>query len=786
MSDARLELRRYLALPSDEAFVWDDSGEVVSQSNSGQTIAFRGEVHLALDLLTNQDLVPPFLVVLIGFEQVRDFVRGDPPEGSEALRGVRSQAWERPNAIALAVVHLIERSGIASMPERAAILREGLAGGVPRDGLASDGLGQDVVSALREAVLIVQESMDRADPEALERRIRAGFEDEVQPAPVEIDSDVDDATRVRRLLDELEDDVALGGVARLARDLMAALRVPAPGAQPQDLPIGGYADVANRGEIDRLLLSELAQDDEVLASRIVLGEALYLQREVPRERPRLDRTLLIDSGIRTWGVTRLFATAAALAVGAQTDRGASLRALRADGAARHPVDLTGSAGVQEHMGALTADPHPARALAELTADLTEEEGQHVLVTTRAAFRDPALQGVLERCAGWTVVAVDAEGTIELVELTPRGAKLLSSARFDLDQVLAPPRTTPPRRKGARPPSQLPAYVRHMPSPLRPAFAAERVRVLDHERGKFVLTRDRRVMHWRRADEKPQWAKGMNAYELAVLPRGQVLAFQIDGEGVFVAIYSSSRRRLTVARVSDERMPELRSYDLDEVPAIGLRADGCVVETSKGVFLAGDDGLHPDERGGAKTCRVPSVVTLTSTHRWGTSRLCNVRAIGFAPERKAEDGQMLVVGRCEWLLSARDERLHAALLNAAALPSDSQPLSIAPASIATFRPVVSDHPSARFLSVVTWDDGSHAWMDRRGLLHLRSGDPAEGDVSILLELDTQVSAWSTLGWQDGPMHAHLHTTLKSSGLHFGHVGAWVDRFAQRVAEATVLE
>jgi hypothetical protein len=119
---------------------------------------------------------------------------------------------------------------------------------------------------------------------------------------------------VRQLLAELENDEELCGLARLARDLMAAISLPRTITDRDTLPLGGVSDIANRGQPDRLLLSEVAHDDLTLAARIALREALYLRREAPLRNPPSRRTILLDAAIRMWGIPRVFATSVALAL----------------------------------------------------------------------------------------------------------------------------------------------------------------------------------------------------------------------------------------------------------------------------------------------------------------------------------------------------------------------------------------------------------------------------------------------------------------------------------------
>jgi hypothetical protein len=48
-----------------------------------------------------------------------------------------------------------------------------------------------------------------------------------------------------------------------------------------------------------------------------------------------------------------------------------------------------------------------------------------------------------------------------------------------------------------------------------------------------------------------------------------------------------------------------------------------------------------------------------------------------------------------------------------------------------------------LKVATWDDGSRAFLDSRGLLHLQSSDRAVREASIVLT-DHELSGWCSDG------------------------------------------
>lgn len=97
------------------------------------------------------------------------------------------------------------------------------------------------------------------------------------------------------------------------RQLVAALTLPPRRLDHQKLPVGGYADVINRGRPERLLLSQFALDPDEFVRRFAENELLYYRKEDPHERERETLSLILDQGVRTWGSIRQTLTAALIA-----------------------------------------------------------------------------------------------------------------------------------------------------------------------------------------------------------------------------------------------------------------------------------------------------------------------------------------------------------------------------------------------------------------------------------------------------------------------------------------
>lgn len=103
-------------------------------------------------------------------------------------------------------------------------------------------------------------------------------------------------------------------VGALLKTIRAALDIAFHSQLPSDQPLGGVADLTNKGDLDKLLISEYANDDMVFLSRLANNEALYLHREAPPSKNKHERIFLIDASLRNWGTAKTLLHAAAIAI----------------------------------------------------------------------------------------------------------------------------------------------------------------------------------------------------------------------------------------------------------------------------------------------------------------------------------------------------------------------------------------------------------------------------------------------------------------------------------------
>lgn len=582
MPDLDAHTLRYFVPPEDAFWRWSSDGDAVEWAD-GTTIAFRPELLAVLQPLAAHGL-PSFDLVLLVLAACRDSWRDDTAQlglltGVLSLRArIGAIQWIQEAISALDRVHklppdlrtsttgkaelaalVFEAHPLRSSPEEAAAAVSLLSTGLTGEMLASaDRPIKSVGEWIRELRGLL-DGLQRVDEERVRLWTITGLEQVVPPPVRKSDRPARPAQppakpppTIHELLRELERDEQLRSLAQLTRDLMAVVHLPRPIADREELPLGGVSDITNRGPLDRLLLSELAHDNETLTLRVALREAMYLRRERPPSNPPRQRVILLDSGLRMWGVPRVYAAAVALSLAATAGRRTETRAFRAKGGSVVPVDLTTRAGLVAHLAALDPHAHPGDALPEFVRQLAEVGRRPaggatqaeawtptctptdvVLITGEDVLADPDFRRRLAESdlTSFYIASVSRDGRFRLASRTARGTKTVREAELKLDDLFTAesspeqPPAAPLIDPGVDP--QLPAILRLTQFPLRLPHGVQwdgtfRVRGRWAEDAVVSLTNDRRLMLW---DES-----GCGARQLTDrVPPGRLLWWNVAGK-----------------------------------------------------------------------------------------------------------------------------------------------------------------------------------------------------------------------------------------------------------------
>ncbi|MCW3104322.1 MAG: hypothetical protein JWO09_2762 [Bacteroidetes bacterium] len=118
----------------------------------------------------------------------------------------------------------------------------------------------------------------------------------------------------RDFVNELIDNDKTFHVGSLIKRIWSGLNIPFHHSLPSEQPLGGFSDLTNKGEFDKLLVSEFANDDIIFLSRLANNEALFINREVPPVSDKTERILLMDVSLKNWGTPKLLAFAISMAI----------------------------------------------------------------------------------------------------------------------------------------------------------------------------------------------------------------------------------------------------------------------------------------------------------------------------------------------------------------------------------------------------------------------------------------------------------------------------------------
>ncbi len=348
----------------------------------------------------------------------------------------------------------------------------------------------------------------------------------------------------------------LAGAETYVTRLVGALTLPPRRLAPQELPVGGYADMTTRGAVEHILPSQHALDELEFLRRFAERELLFFRREEPPAQNRQEIAILIDQGVRTWGDVRLVLAAAALALGKQcAGRAQQFRFAGTSNAGRllDPLEAdVETLGELIEASDLSFDPGAAlEAVLEQPCDALRDV---VLLTHPRNLREPDVLAAARRAGKRDrvfAVALDEEGTAAMSEIR-HGAPVLLR-QFRVEFVAAQP--APPVAAPEEPLKPFAAWagdVEPIPCPFRFGTSG-RITHFEFDHG------GQRLLTVSAGDMLHLW--GLHGDDREVLPRpflegyllrdiqkvvgvigGFVLLGGHDARGVYAAHYDLLRRR----------------------------------------------------------------------------------------------------------------------------------------------------------------------------------------------------------------------------------------------------
>ncbi len=237
------------------------------------------------------------------------------------------------------------------------------------------------------------------------------------------------------LLDQLKETNQGFYVAVLVQQLISGLNIPFVNHLHSESPQGGNADITNKGELERLLLSEHAYDDLVFISRIANSEALYTHRETPPRQDDPERILLIDVSIRNWGTPKLLAYAVAMAITHHPKTKIVCSAF-AVGNSYHPLKLDSVDDVIDSLQVLDNSLHAANGIEQFLLKESRDDAELFLLTSSESLRQPELARVLSEnyksFKYW--IYTSATGTVDIFKRQQNSRRHVQTLQLPLETL----------------------------------------------------------------------------------------------------------------------------------------------------------------------------------------------------------------------------------------------------------------------------------------------------------------------------------------------------------------
>ena len=472
-----MDLLAYIQPRQGYLWQWEDQHTVLAIPG-GNTIAYGQMVLEMLESFGDQP-IPRLTPLLLVLAATNPSAAQDLPKIAEILEGLRSRKFLTPvtdretNEDIMKLMHSIQKLGVAAKqgPRRqqlvqmlfanghkmvshknaSTLLHQWRSAGPPADLVAKYITGDDhgpIWNDLR-GLAIIQNRYPTTEA------IQEALSQLVPVEPLALDPSPAKSTASEDLVEALKAETKTYKIGALVPHLWAGLNIPYHLSLPGGQPLGGVSDLTNKGDLERLLISEYANDDEVFLSRLANNEALYLRREEPPASEEFHRIILIDISLKNWGTPKLLALSVLVAIANHPKTDIECTAF-AVGNRIYPIDHTTVPGIMDAHHQLASSLHCEQGLEHfLQKRLANQHTEIFFISTKEATDYPEMHRVLndyhDRFTYW--INVEHDGRVRLYKNRHRSKHLLQEFTVPLERLWA-------KSKAKATPRELPEVQDH--------------------------------------------------------------------------------------------------------------------------------------------------------------------------------------------------------------------------------------------------------------------------------------------------------------------------------------
>lgn len=488
----------YLVPPEGYFWSWDESGECAVWQD-GSSLAFRAELENIIEHLAPYGLPSPgALMIVIGatrknwdpsrvrmlFEKalqeipVFDHYSKVLDSVFKNLNHVNKQIPDslRSSSLSCSLCELMLRStgdylGFQESKQVVETLKQGISGEELCNSLPKHSVSDIVVKDLET----LESSLKNFDSGNIFNSVKTGIS--TVPESLKLEARQETAISIKALLQNDK----LKGLGQIVQNLIAVINLPRSVSELTHLPLGGVSDITNRGNLDNLLISELANDDLTLAVRIASNEALYIRRESPPGHPPVKKKVFLDHGIRYLGKSRVYALAVAVSLSLKCEKHEETQFLSLMNERFQEVILNSEEDIVSMLEVLQTGLSPVDALSRYFMDSNSRDLECLFIFHEKQLLDPRLNKLLKdlKIPVYTLFLINEEGHFKMVRVTESEKKILVTAKLDLDILDSSMKKEPiflPKESSG----ELPAFYSYTDAPLNVSFWDKiRAESIDH-------------------------------------------------------------------------------------------------------------------------------------------------------------------------------------------------------------------------------------------------------------------------------------------------------------------
>ena len=226
-------------------------------------------------------------------------------------------------------------------------------------------------------------------------------------------------------------------ISNLIPHLIAGIKLPTNKNEKSELIENGVLDITNKGNIEQLLLSEFAYEEEIFLTRLANNEALYFEKEIPPAPLLGVRNMILDQSIYNWGTPKTIAIATAIAFQQQSSAKRFQQYTYTIGNHFAAVEIQTLKDIQALQNQLDIHLNAANGLDDLFATLTfNKDTENILFTSRKSFEQTPFQEAIHRHRDLIkfLIIIDADGTLEIWSYNNGNKKSIRNISLPLSEI----------------------------------------------------------------------------------------------------------------------------------------------------------------------------------------------------------------------------------------------------------------------------------------------------------------------------------------------------------------